>query len=114
MDSPAKDFELVEASINDLHAAVKTGSVTVTQVVESYIARAKAFNGVSSMLVTADGASVHATTGVTRAGQELTFPTETIPVSDVLPDLNKYNGPALEFGRRRRQPQNPGCISNSE
>ena len=99
MDSPAKDFELVEASINDLHAAVKTGSVTVTQVVESYIARAKAFNGVSSMLVTADGASVHATTGVTRAGQELTFPTETIPVSDVLPDLNKYNGPALEFGR---------------
>ena len=38
MDSPAKDFELVEASINDLHAAVKTGSVTVTQVVESYIA----------------------------------------------------------------------------
>ena len=61
MDSPAKDFELVEASINDLHAAVKTGSVTVTQVVESYIARAKAFNGVSSMLVTADGAGVHAT-----------------------------------------------------
>ena len=99
MDSPAKDFELVEASINDLHAAVKTGSVTVTQVVESYIARAKAFNGVSSMLVTADGASVDATTGVTRAGQELTFPTETIPVSDVLPDLNKYNGPSLEFGR---------------
>ena len=42
MDSPAKDFELVEASINDLHAAVKIGSVTVTQVVESYIARAKA------------------------------------------------------------------------
>ena len=99
MDSPAKDFELVEASINDLHAAVKTGSVTVTQVVESYIARAKAFNGVSSMLVTADGANVPATTGVTRAGQELTFPTETIPASDVLPDLNKYSGPALEFGR---------------
>ena len=114
MDSPAKDFELVEASINDLHAAVKIGSVTVTQVVESYIARAKAFNGVSSMLVTADGASVPATTGVTRAGQELTFPTETIPVSDVLPTSTNTTGQPLNLGAWRRQPQNPGCISNSE
>ncbi len=99
MTGPSKDFEVVEASISDLHAAIKAGSTTVTQVVETYIARAQAFNGVSSMLVTEDGASVPAASGVTRAGQDLTFPTETIPVTDVLPDLADYKGPPLEFGR---------------
>ena len=99
MTGPSKGFELVEASIRDLHAAIKAGSTTVTQVVENYLARAQAFNGVSSMLVTEDGASVPVASGVTRAGQDLTFPTETIPVTDVLPGLANYKGPPLEFGR---------------
>ncbi len=109
MSGKSKDFELVEASINDMHAAIKTGRTTVAKVVENYIARAQAFNGVSSMLVTEDGASVPAANGVTRAGCELKFPTKTIPVTDILPDLTNYRGPTLEFGRMEETASKTGA-----
>jgi len=99
MANGATDFELVEASIADLHAAIQAGSTTVTNVVERSIARAQAYNGVSSMLVTEDGTDVPEVSGVVRAGEKLTFPTKTIPAADILPDLNKYKGIPLEYGR---------------
>jgi Asp-tRNA(Asn)/Glu-tRNA(Gln) amidotransferase A subunit family amidase len=37
--------------------------------------------------------------GTVRAEAPLRFPTETVKASTVLPDLHKYKGPALEFGR---------------
>ena len=77
------EFVLVEASISELHAAINAGVTTVTEVVRSYIARAQAFNGVSSVLVTQEGENIPETPGVVRAGKELTFPTQTIPVKDI-------------------------------
>ena len=92
-------FQLLEATIDQLHAAIRAGDTTCTAVVQEYIARARAYNGVASRLATADGASVAPATGVTRAHSRIEFPTGTVKASDVLPDLDRYQGPPLEFGR---------------
>ena len=103
----SEKFEVVEASIDDLHAAIREGRTTVVAVVQRYIDRARAYNGVSSMLVTEDGIPVPEATGVIRAGAPLRFPTDTIKVTDVLPDLDKYKGPPLEFGRMEATASKP-------
>src|SRR5262245_33489238 len=107
LDQPAKSetnkradapFRLEEATIDDLHQAIKAGKTTCVAVVEHYLERARSFNGVSSMLLTKDGAPVPQATGAVRAGTPLRFPTETAKASTVLPDLDKYKGPPLEYG----------------
>ncbi len=103
----SSDFDVVEASIDDLHAAIRDGRTTLVQVVEQYIARAQAYNGVSSMLVTEDGLPVPEAEGVIRAGAPLKFPTDTIKASDVLPDLDRYKGKPLEFGRMEATASKP-------
>ena len=100
-------FQLVEATIDQLHAAIRTGDTSCTAVVQEYIARARAYNGVSSMLVTEDGAPVSENPGVVRAQGQIRFPTETIRASHVLPDLDKYQGPPLEFGRMESTASDP-------
>ena len=82
MANSEETFDVVEASIDDLHAAIKAGRTTLTKVVGAYIARAQAYNGVCSMLVTEDGMPVPEATGVVRAGAPLKFPTETIKASE--------------------------------
>ena len=94
-----QSFRLEEATIDDLHAAIRSGVTTVVAVVQHYLARVRAYNGVASALVTEDGAPVAPATGVVRAGGALKFPTETVKASTILPDLDKYKGPPLEFGR---------------
>src|SRR3982751_1855000 len=96
-EARTKAFRLEEATIDDLHAAIQSGATTVLAVVQHYLARVRAYNGVASALVTQDGAPVPAATGVVRAGSPLKFPTETVKASDILPDLDKYKGPPLEF-----------------
>ena len=49
-------FRLEEATIDELHRAIRAGQTTCVAVVEHYIARARAYNGVASLLVTEDGA----------------------------------------------------------
>src|SRR5689334_2529791 len=100
-------FRLEEATIDDLHAAIRSGATTVAAVVQHYLARVRAYNGVASALVTEDGAPVAEATGVIRAGARLKFPTETVKASTILPDLDKYKGPPLEFGRMEATASNP-------
>ena len=100
-------FQLVEATIDQLHAAIRAGDTTCVAVVEEYIARARAYNGVSSLLVTEDGAPVVPAAGAVRAQSPIQFPTETVKASDVLPDLDKYQGPPLEFGRMEPTASDP-------
>ena len=107
MTKESGTFDVVEASIDDLHEAIRAGETTLVEVVQQYIDRARAYNGVSSMLVTEDGLPVPEAPGVVRAGAPLKFPTETIPVSDILPDLDKYKGPPLEFGRMEATASKP-------
>jgi amidase len=92
-------FRLEEATIDELHGAIRDGRTTCVAVVQHYAARVRAFNGVASALVTEDGLPVAPATGATRGGAPLRFPTQTVKASTILPDLDKYKGPPLEFGR---------------
>ncbi|MDB5553564.1 MAG: amidase, Asp-tRNAAsn/Glu-tRNAGln amidotransferase subunit [Rhizobium sp.] len=106
-DEPKKPFRLEEATIAELHEAIKSGETTLVGVVQHYIDRVRAFNGVASMLVTEDGAPIAEATGTMRGTQPLRFPTQTVKASDVLPDLDKYVGPPLEFGRMEATASDP-------
>jgi amidase len=103
----SQPFRLEEATIDDLHKAIRSGQTTVTAVVQHYLARVRAYNGVASMLVTKDGAPVAAAPGAVRGGAPLRFPTQTVKASTVLPDLDKYQGPPLEFGRMEATASDP-------
>ena len=100
-------FRLEEATIDDLHQAIRSGQTSVAAVVQHYLARVRAYNGVASALVTQDGAPVAETTGVVRAGGAIRFPTQTVKASTILPDLDRYRGPPLEFGRMEATASNP-------
>jgi len=100
-------FRLDEATIDELHAAIKSGRTTCVAVVQHYIDRVRAYNGVASLLVTEDGLPVPEARGAVRALAPLRFPTETVKASTVLPDLHKYKGPALEFGRMEPTASDP-------
>ena len=56
--APKKPFVLEEATIDELHAAIKAGEITCVDVVRHYLKRVHAFNGTSNLLVTKDGAPV--------------------------------------------------------
>ena len=60
-------FRLEEATIDELHEAIRAGRTTCVAVVHHYIDRVRAYNGVASVLVTEDGAPVPAATGAVRA-----------------------------------------------
>jgi amidase len=102
-----KPFCLEEATIDELHQAIKTGQTTCAAVVQHYVERARAYNGVASLLVTEDGEPVPEATGMVRATASLRFPTETVKASAILPDLDKYRGSPLEFGRMEPTASDP-------
>jgi Asp-tRNA(Asn)/Glu-tRNA(Gln) amidotransferase A subunit family amidase len=92
-------FAVEESTISDLHTAIVSGQTTCQQVVQAYLARVKAYNGVCTALVTRDGGNIAPATGPTRLGKALTFPTRTIAASTIFPQLDQYRGLPLEFGR---------------
>ncbi len=91
-------FRLEEASITDIHNAIRSGQTTCRQIVQTYIDRAKAYNGACTALITKDGAPIPAAKGPVRAGAPIAYPTETVPVSGVFPDFDQYAGDPFEFG----------------
>src|SRR3954465_3632902 len=103
-----KRFRLEEATIGELHAAIKAGATACVAVVQKYIERVQAYNGVASALVTEDGAPVAPASGTVRAGKPLLFPTATVKASTLLPNLDKYQGPPLEYGRMEATASDPG------
>jgi Asp-tRNA(Asn)/Glu-tRNA(Gln) amidotransferase A subunit family amidase len=96
-----------EATIEDLHAAITSGQTTCVAIVQHYLERARAYNGVASVLVTRDGGPIPEETGVVRARAALRFPTHTIKASTILPDLDQYTGPPLEYGRMEATASDP-------
>jgi amidase len=106
-DTQNKPFRVDEATIDELHTAIKSGRTTCLAVVQQYLDRVRAYNGVASLLVTEDGNPIPAMNGAVRALAPLRFPTETVKASVVLPDLHKYRGPALEFGRMEATASDP-------
>ena len=108
--SREKPFRLEEATIDELHAAITAGETTCVGIVRHYLARVRAFNGTSNLLVTKDGEAVADTKGALRGGAPLHFPTETVKASALLPDLDKYKGPPLEFGRMESTASDPDLV----
>ena len=105
--APKKPFVLEEATIDELHAAIRAGETTCADVVRHYLARVRAFNGTSNLLVTKDGTPIPEARGTVRGGAPLKFPAQTVKASELLPDLDKYKGPPLEFGRMEATASDP-------
>jgi amidase len=103
----AKPFRLEEATIDEMHAAIRSGEITCVQIVQHYIDRARAYNGVASRLVTEDGGPVPPATGPVRAGAPLRFPSETVKASTLFPDLDRYKGKPLQYGRMEATASDP-------
>jgi amidase len=100
-------FAIEEATIDGIQAAIRSGQTTCQAIVQAYIERARAYNGVCTSLVTADGADIPPATGAARAGTPLTFPAKTTKASAVFPDLDQYRGTPLDFGRMERTVSDP-------
>src|SRR5262245_41159288 len=92
-------FHFQEATINDVHAAIKGGEITCQGLVQAYMNRAKAYNGMCTELVTKDGAVIPQALGAMRAGSPVNYPTKTVAASSILPNLDQYKGLPIEFGR---------------
>ena len=107
LSAPAFAFQVEEASIEDIQTAIQNGKTTCQQVVQAYINRARAYNGVCTALVTADGKPVQSRLGTVRAGSPLKFPTTTVAVSKILPDFGKYKGLPLDYGRLESTASDP-------
>lgn len=103
---PAAAFDIEESSIDGLHRAIQNGETTCFDAIKAYVERAKAYNGVCTALVTADGAPIAPAVGTLRAGARLSFPTQTVAASTLLPDFAQYQG-KLEFGHMRATVSQP-------
>ena len=104
-------FEVEEATIADIHNAIQSGQTSCRAVVQAYIDRARAYNGVCTGLITADGADIPPATGYVRAGSPLQFPTETVAASTVFPDLDQYEGLPLDLGRMEPTVSDPSVMT---
>src|SRR5882724_5310517 len=106
-DSQQFRFHLQDGTIDDVHRAIRNGQITCRGLVELYINRAKAYNGVSNVLVTKDGTPIPPAPGVVRAGSPLKFPTHTVAISELLPNFDQYAGLPIEFGRMEPTASDP-------
>ena len=100
-------FQVEEATIDDIQEAIQAGTTTCVEVVQAYVDRARAYNGMCTQLVTEDGASITPATGAVRAGVPLVFPSTTVAVSEILPDYEDYDGLPVEFGRMEATQSDP-------
>jgi len=92
-------FRVEEASISDIQSAIRAGRTTCKQVVQSFLDRAKAYNGACTALLTMDGKPIPQSTGMLRAGAPVQYPTKTVAASTVFPNLDQYKGIPLELGK---------------
>ena len=104
---PAAPFRVEETSIADIHQAIRSGTTTCAEVVQAYVERARAYNGVCTTLVTPTGAAAPRVRGTVRAGAPLRFPTQTVAITDLFPDFASYKGPTPDFGRMEPTASDP-------
>lgn len=102
-----RGFQIEEATIDSIQGAIKSGQVTCKGVVQAYLDRAKAYNGICTAMVTPDGAPVPAVSGLVRAGVAAKFPTVTRAASSFLPNVSEYQGPPLDYGHMETTASDP-------
>jgi Asp-tRNA(Asn)/Glu-tRNA(Gln) amidotransferase A subunit family amidase len=103
----ADKFHLEEATIDDIHNAIKSGEITCKGLVQSYFDRIKAYNGACTQLVTAKGEVIPAAKGTVRGGVPISFPTKTTAAASILPNLDQYAGLPLEYGKMEATASDP-------
>jgi len=111
--SRAAGFEVVEATIADTQAAISSGKASCRDIVQAYLDRARAYNGVCTALVTPDGRKIAAASGYVRAGKALAFPTATVKASSIFPDLGRYQGLPLEYGQMAHTVSDPAAMTQT-
>jgi amidase len=100
-------FHLKEATIDGIQNGIRSGETTCKHVVEQYIARARAYNGICTKLVTTEGQSVPAARGAVRAGVPIKFPTQTMALRKLVPDWDNYKGLIPDYGRMEPTASDP-------
>jgi len=103
-------FAVEESTIEDVHRAIQSGQATCKSIVQSYLERVRAYNGMCTRLVTKDGKPIPAARGAVRAGVPLKFPTETVAVSRILPNVDQYVGLPIEYGRMEPTVSDPSVV----
>ena len=109
-----RSFRLEEATIEQLHAAIRAGETTCVAVVEQYLARVRAYNGVAACSSPQDGASVAPATGTVRGGTALSLPDpDRESVLRFCPTSTSTRDRRSNTAAWRRPPPTPGCSSSS-
>ncbi len=109
---PARaDFAIEEATIDGMQAAIEAGETTCRDVVQAYVNRAKAYNGICTALVTEDGTDIAPARGYVRAGAPLAFPKKTVKAATIFPSLDEYRGLPLDYGRMERTVSDPSIVA---
>ena len=97
-------FHLEEARIADVHSAIQEGQLTCQGLVQMYIDRAEAYNGVTNQLVTNDGEPIDSVPGMVRAGSAVEYPTETRAITEFLPNFLSDSKRFYSFRRKKGEP----------
>ena len=105
--SQSEPFHLQEATIEGIHRAIQGGRISCEGLVRAYVERARAYNGACTQLVTPDGAPIAPASGPVRAGSPVRYSTSTVPVSSILPDVDRYAGIPLDLGRMEPTASDP-------
>jgi amidase len=106
----ASKFTIEEATIDGIHAGIRAGDVTCTQIVEAYVERARAYNGACTALVTQDGGKIPEAKGRMIGGVDTLYPTSTVAMSKVVPDFAKYKGLTPDYGRMEATISDPSVM----
>ena len=106
---PDQEFRLEEATIDDLHEAIKAGrhdmrcGGAALHRPRARLQRRSEHAGHRGRRAGSGGGRHGA-----RRARRCAFRRETVKASDVLPDLDKYKGPPLEYGRMEATASDPG------
>ena len=107
-------FHLQEATIDDVHRAIRSGQITCQGLVRLYLNRAKAYNGVSNILVTKDGAPFRTCLEWFARARRLNFQRKQFPFPVCSRISISMRARQLSLaGWSRPRPIRP-CSSNSE
>ena len=93
----AAQFAIEEATIASIQAAIRDGQHHLPRVVEAYIERAKAYNGVCTALVTADGAPIVTPARLRARRQAARRSRRDGRGLDGVPELDEYQGLAARL-----------------
>jgi amidase len=100
-------FHVEEATIADMHHAIQAGATTCKEIIQAYVDRARAYNGMCTKLVTKEGAPVAPGKGTVRAGVPLKFPSDTVAITRILPNFAEYKGLPIEYGHMEPTQSDP-------